>query len=819
MDARDLDLSAVIGHLKSQFSSARPVLFTGAGFSSYCQNLQKQSLPLGRQLREDIWKICFPDKPFDEATTLQDIYAVARLRHPNDLHQLLLTRFTVDAGSIPDWMRNTFCLPWHRIYTLNIDDAPIALQRRYKLPRAIKAISANSGSIRSLKDSADDREIECVCLNGHLPDGVDKLTFSAIQFGEKLGRDEPWYMQLVDDLMYRPVIFVGTNLDEPPLWQYLTKRLGRLNGDEEYRPKSYLVSPSLSPARAVALREHNITHVPLEAEGFFRTLIEKSEAEVSIGRSYLESLSAKKSTAPVLGRVEIAGSNSGLPSMFLFGAEPTWEDLLANRAIIRECDKALKAQMEKLSNQKEKKRLLLVHGTAGTGKSTSLRRLALATAVNHPSAWVEQIDHIPPRTIIEGMNSPSSPHYLFIDDADSYGSELSPLLHSVLTSSNNPLIVLSCPSSRIDRVINPALLSNVLIEEVAIPNLCDSDIDSLLTVLERENSLGVLTSRTQVERKKIFQERCGRQLIVAMIEATSGKRFEDKIWDEFSELEPQAKAIYAAVSLASSLHFELTREQLLMSLDKKDNSTINSLQRLIQRKLIFQIRSGHLIARHRVIADGVISRLSATAGLQKLLYDVTWAIAATIDPLSHTKTPSHRLLIRLLNHDYLKQILGGAATSSHYGQLEKILAGDYNYWLQRGSHELQEDRLEMAERFLNNARGRNERDLNTQTEYAYLHFKKALANPNLPSSQKFVEDAVTLLKENIWKRGHKDAHAYHVLGYNSLQWARRGSLAKSQRIEFLELSKSAVLDGCKLHPRNTHLAKLRQQLDIELRIL
>lgn len=818
MHTPNIDLTAVIGHLRTQFSQARPVLFTGAGVSNYCRNVTGAEVPTGKIIKEQIWPICFPGEPADSDSTLQDVFAAARLRHPHELSALFQGAFSLNPASIPSWLTQTLELPWHRIYTLNIDDLPLALQRRIKLKRQIKMISANDPRLRSLKKHADEAELEWVCLNGQLADGIDSITFSAIQFGEKAAREEPWYLQFIDDLMYRPVIFVGTSLDEPPLWHFLAKRLGRKSGEDEYRPKSYLITPKISPAREIALREHNIVHVPLPADAFFQRILEETRAEAREGLSVLGTERTRLSAAPTLGMVDVTTEERSADSMYLFGAEPTWSDLLAGRAILRECDEALTQTIKALETCPEKKRLLIVHGTAGTGKSTSIRRAALAIAANHPCAWVSQADHTPVRIIVEGMNAPKSPSYLVIDDADNYGSELSSMISDVLKSKNNPLVIIGCASGRIDRVINPTVLKDVTIKEVQVPNLCDSDIDSLLVVLERDNALGELATKTPTERKRIFKERCGRQLIVAMIEATSDMKFDQKIWDEFSKLDSASKEIYAAVCVVSSQGFEISRSDLLMSLDSRDNSTLNALTRLTNRKLIFQIRNGSFIARHRVIADELVQQLASSAKLREVLYDVTWAISAGIDPQSPTKTAAHRLLIRLLNHDFLERTLGADETSDHYGRLERILANELNYWLQRGSHELQRDRIELAERFLNNARARNDRDMNTQTEYAYLLFKKALRAPDQPESPALVEQAIDLLRDNIWKRGHKDPHSFHVLAHNSIQCAKRVAPSLAKQLEFLEIAQTAVTEGCKLHPRNRHLVSLRQQLDIEMRL-
>src|SRR5207248_311105 len=102
------------------------------------------------------------------------------------------------------------------------------------------------------------------------------VTFSTPQYAQRLARDEPWYNQLISDLLARPVVFIGTNLDEPPLWQYVEKRQSRGGkSQQELRPKSYLVTPSLSQARESCLVEYNISYLAMTGQTFLADILKK----------------------------------------------------------------------------------------------------------------------------------------------------------------------------------------------------------------------------------------------------------------------------------------------------------------------------------------------------------------------------------------------------------------------------------------------------------------------------------------------------------------------------------------------------------------
>src|SRR5690348_15985960 len=80
------------------------------------------------------------------------------------------------------------------------------------------------------------------------------------------------------------VVFVGTQLDEPPLWQHLELRGTRGRRLRELRPGSYLVSPTLPDARAAMLEEFNITWVQMDAEIFADEVLSSLTAEFGSGQ-------------------------------------------------------------------------------------------------------------------------------------------------------------------------------------------------------------------------------------------------------------------------------------------------------------------------------------------------------------------------------------------------------------------------------------------------------------------------------------------------------------------------------------------------------
>jgi hypothetical protein len=94
-------LNTLIPHLGGQFERALPVLFTGAGFSRGARNILGQPVASSADVREALWKLCFPGRDLDPGSSLQHLFAHAQIRHKRDLTELLVQLLSVDLESIP----------------------------------------------------------------------------------------------------------------------------------------------------------------------------------------------------------------------------------------------------------------------------------------------------------------------------------------------------------------------------------------------------------------------------------------------------------------------------------------------------------------------------------------------------------------------------------------------------------------------------------------------------------------------------------------------------------------------------------------------
>ena len=819
MPAKEEEIARMVGHLAGQFERALPVLFIGSGFSLAAKNIAGGRIPSVNDLRHLLFTECFGEAPPNDDSfkdTLQDLFQIAQTRLGTRLREILDKQFTVDTASIPDWYELIFNLPWQRIYTLNIDNLSTAANRRFDLPRIIKAYSAVSAS-HSIPSELYSTELTQIHLNGRLQDGPNGVTFSMYQYAERLNQDEPTYLQLVNDLLTKPVVFIGTTLDEPPLWQYIERRRRRARRtEEELRPKSYLITPTLTKARELCLQDFNVSLLTLTTEEFAKSVAAKLTSSSIKGHEFLEEFANKGAGNSDEHLSEISELVKGptRSSDFLTGAEPDWSDLLSDRAIQRKIDLELQQIADSAISAKGAKPLLIITGTAGTGKSTALKRLGLQLSTSGKRvAWIDSFSDISPRSIRMDMQNPKGPPILIIDDADVYGGELSSMCRELAFSETHPFIILGITSNRVDRVIHNTILHDVQVVERTVPGLEDVEIDSLLDLLERQNRLGVMSSMALIERKQTFKNKCGRQLLVAMIEATSGRPFEVKIREEFDGLDTDSQKLYALLSIITASNFYSTKNELLMAFGNPSNETLNLLEQLTKRGIISRFGSDYFRSRHRRIAESVFALLASQGRCRELIQLIAISSAAQLSPRTMGYPRPRRMLIKFINHEFLKSTVGSEDARFILSNLEPYLSHDYNYWLHRGSLDVEDGNLDKAEQYLGRARALNPFDMNIQTEYAYLLMRKALTNPSSSNAPEWLEEGCTILRQNIGRRGAKDAHSYHILGHNLLDWIKGVITDRANRLVMLENLREEMNEATERHPRNETLRALRRRIE------
>ena len=800
--------------LASQMSRGEPVLFLGAGFSLNAFNQAGLALPNSNELAKELWSLAFPEDEFDPTTTLGDAFHCALEKGKNKLNDFIQKRLMINSETLPDFYRIWFSMPWHICYTLNIDNIEIAARHKFSLPRNIQSVSATTGDIGPGRSNTS---FQVIHLNGMIGDPVDRLTFSEIDYGQRLSIPDPWLIRSSTDILSRPVVYVGTELHESTLWQHIENR--RRKGGRnvrELRPGSYIITPKLSKARLVLLKQLNIDWIPMTAQEFAESWLAGMHvvAQSGFNAISIEISEENRNTIPSLVSELSAQEPHRRDTEYLQGQQPTWGDLQSGKAIFRESDEKIYNIADSHLKSDKISPPLLLSGTAGSGKSTALMRLALRlTGDGIPVYWIDERSNVKIFKFQQFITQTDRPVAVLIDDADLLGRHLTSWAVEFPKLGRQMLFCVALRSSRIDGFMDSSSLGGIEPTEINIPLLSDSDIGSLVEVLDKENRLGILKGMSTSGRIEAFRKQAGRQLLVGMIQATSGRRFTEKIYQEFRELLDEQKFLYGIICMVSSQRYTIDRNELLLACGSTDNETLNTIDTLFHRGLIVRrnIHTGYG-SRHRVIAEQLVRHVEFRQWLGCIINGIVFAFATSIDPTIPKTDRRWRRLVRFMNHDYLMHLISIDDARSVYETIEPILHWDYHYWLQRGSLEVEEGDLSLATNFLDQARSLANGDRLVENEYAYLQMKRAISDPSAPDASEIFNEAYSILKMIISVHGRQSPHPYHVLGSQTLAWIRRAPVDASERSQLLSSVIFDVKEGVRFHPRSTDLNTLEADL-------
>lgn len=792
--AADLDANSE-AFLERSLRQGTAVLFTGAGFSSEANNVSGTHLPIGSELKELLWNIAFPGEAFDPKSSLGDVFDIASSTAGNQTRDLLHAQLTVAADSIPKFYEYYFRIPWFRIYTLNIDDLEQACNRKFRLGSEMYIISA----FRDPLPPPD--ELSVVHLNGVL-DTYPDITFSPVQYGLRTTGSDPVYGALMRDVTAHCTIFVGTDLDEPPLWNQLALRGERREG-RELRPRSFLVTPHIPRARAAMLERFNVRHIPLNAEDFSEYYL-KNIANEKLPRRILSS--ARQSP---LESVETAlGEPPEDPADFLLGREPHWSDISEGFAIERTFEDDLLQVAQDRSN-----RSVITCGTAGSGKSTTLRRLALSLQEAGQRVYWLRTDSSEPMPQLRSTILANRPDVLVIDVAERFGRRGGQLMAELLESSPEMQIVAAYAAGAFDDLGIESMLTDFSTVRLDVPLLDDRDIERLVDALTKANRLGRLAGKSPNEQRKEVKSRAGRQLLVAMLEATSGEKFEDKIVRECEELPGDLQTAYAVIALATANRYWLPLDDVLAALSDHTAEGLEVVDRLVRGHLVLRNANNTHMARHPVIAREVVSQFRRSGQLAEAYTRLAFVMASKFY-FDMPMTRERRLLIKLLNHTEVGLVLGGPVNARQmYSEIEQLLRTDFHFWLQRGSYELERGDIKLAENFLNQARGLRDGDYMVDTEWAYLQLERACRDPRNALASKWLLDGITMSFDIIERSGDRSPNTYVVLADKSVQWVSVSEDSLPDKVALIETVRDALRAGTAAHKGNGHFMRAKEHLE------
>lgn len=813
-------------YLKRLIGRNEVVLFLGAGFSRGAINRLGEPFPTGPVLGEKIWSFLKYKGDYD-GTSLPEMYqaflnaGIKRDAKVEFLESNLL------CESIPG-IYDTITIPfWYKIYQINIDDI------------IDKVYSKNRKNVQNLvfpKDEYKERDqsletTQVVYLHGKLPCNPEDLVFSTKQYAKSQLSHQPLYGQFVYDYAVKPTIFIGTDLNEQIFERYIESREGKI-GYSELRPRSFLITPSLSPVKADNFRnQYNVHHISGTTEDFLKWLKGVSKQlpkKADILKSTFPNLLSLSSFADLTNIShrsvsEFASAFDRIPkeykikqerSGYLTGASPTWNDIFRDLDIPRTLTDTIYFSIEDafaVKSKTDKIQVFTVIGTAGSGKSTLLKRMGLQLSQNGRTAFLCYSEFIPRIDYITNVLAAIKERVVILfDNSKNVLHQLVSMLNAFNTLENPPILVFSLRSNHFDKmnlVLDPQIVDH---NGYSISDLDDREIKDLIEVLDKNNLLGLLKGMADQARFKEFKYRAKKQILVAMKEATNGKSFNEIIRDEFNEINPEeAKVLCLCIALNTELGFTNTRQDFVGFSKASHSEALNYLNTVLNGTVLWVgSNNDKFMIRHRILADFMIKHCASPDALKEAYIRVLSVLAPELKN-SQTHSRKFNLYKSLVNHKILYNRFRNNINRARevYDSISDFFHNDAHFWLQYGSLEIEGEGgdLELAENYLNQAESINPKYHYIQNAKCSLYYRQSYSQKDYSVALEYKIKADDLVDWLLSNSAIDDPHTHHISCRGRYYFIDKWIKDKEEKKEKLLDLKNRIERAFKLYPRDKKL--------------
>jgi len=584
-------------NLINQVRQGRAVLFLGAGASLGARTHDNSEPPLGDELRTRIAK-----------KFLSGDYSSESLAWVSELAISATDLFTVQ-DFIADQFRDLkpanyhLLIPtfrWRGIATTNYDRI---IETAYSLTgkpvQTVVPFLSNADRVdEKLRDPSS---VALLKLHGCITRTHDlqlPLILTIDQYATYRDGRARLFQMLEEWASENTIIFVGHRLQDLNLRGIILDLSKKIPS----RPQCYLVRPGVSAVERDFWSKKQISVL----DGTFEDLLIALDS--AIVKSMRPLAARLKTDHPISMRFVVKAKPSpalleflandfeyvhegvpitkGDPSRFYSGFGLDWYPILIDLDVPRGLTNKL---LEDVILRPEEDRpsqveLYLVKAEAGAGKSVLLRRLAWEATNSAGVVCLFSRGTRPPA--IEALRELSQAIgdriFLFIDNA---ADHLPVILELLEFARSRKLRVTVITAERVNEWnVHCEALEEYLSDQYQLHYLNRTEIETLVYLLEKYDALGPnLANKTFKDRIDEFEKKTGRQLLVALHEATKGRPFEEILIDEYeSIIPPEAQRLYLTVCVLNRLKvpvraglisrlygipFEVFRERLFKPLE------------------------------------------------------------------------------------------------------------------------------------------------------------------------------------------------------------------------------------------------------------
>ena len=678
-------------HIKRAIDEGRLMIFLGAGASAGCIDGKGRNLLLGSELADLLAQEAGLTYGGEQ---LSQTYAAATEKLGARVNQILEGRYKHCSPS--NAYRTIATFPWPRVYTTNIDDS---------FEAAIRKESKQKLNIRLRNDRISDRdpffsEVDLVKLNGSI-DRIDAgFVFSPDDYARATLEEGFWYGELARDYFNYCFLFIGSNLQEPIL-RYHVERYRAVSGDEE--GESFVLTPKASEIEKASLRRNNLTHISGSIDSFAEWLrtnypnilspedlalkrfpqlvfFKDTKNAERYGKLFSQIYPVSRTTLGLLAGEPLP---PGKIRDFFRGSKPTWRDILEQ--IPAELSR-LQSFLQRATKATEKDQLIVVTGAAGSGKSTLLMQAAIGISdkTQLPTYYLpDPVDNL--SEIVDALERSVDGRYVLLTDKlDAMAGSIADILSG---GRARRLLLVGSERKHIWTNRTSTHLGMFCSNPFDMGDISENDARRVLEKLEQFGPWTRLEKMRPADRLDELTKKAKKQLLIGLLETTSGRGFEEIIESDFASLKnADHRLFFILVGLATVHRVHMPAGLCARALSYLN---INQSPHILARSLpgIVSYDKERLAVRHPVYARYLFERAVKKEDFLVVVKALISAFAEYPTPVVREIGKVEGLIFKSnINHRYLKEMLHSdqAMIVSFYESFEKRFEQDGLFWLQYG---------------------------------------------------------------------------------------------------------------------------------------
>lgn len=546
------------------------VLFLGSGASIGAVHPQGSRPPTGdelsRLIAEKFLGSDFYNRPLAQVAelaisesdlfTVQDFIAsLFRDFHPADFHKM-----------IPKFV-------WSAIVSTNYD---LIVERAYNSveDRLQQPITLRKNGERVERKLRSEDNVIYLKLHGCITDINDPevpLILTPDQY-VMYRRGRSRLFERLQSLAYEyPFLFVGYSISDPDIRAILLE----LDELEEAKPRSYLVAPRVTDVDIRFWENRKISTISMPFQNFLIEL----DREIPLTFRPLSTLS-KKHQHPIFGRFCITDPSKVSASLMTFltrdvlyvdktyktseidpkafykGFFVDLSPIVNELDVKRSLSDSIMSEVLLIDEEerRERQEFYLIKGHAGSGKTIILSRIAweASTLFNKLCLVLKPSSYPEYEPLCELQRLCNERIFLFVDPVVEHMDIIEHFI-SRARKDKLPLTILGAERQN-EWNTECERLESLLTDSYGVKYLSEKEIENLIDLLTKHKSLGYLGDLTFDQQKEALSKKAGRQLLVALHEATLGKPFSDIVLDEYRNISsPQAQSLYLTVCILHRL--------------------------------------------------------------------------------------------------------------------------------------------------------------------------------------------------------------------------------------------------------------------------